>query len=117
MRKFVAFFIAIAMLMSVPMLTGCGSEQSGQDEALIGRWAWDTHSNFVYTFNADGTGTRPGIEGVEEIFSWNTSGGELRIDRDADDGHIQNERWAFTIEGDTLTLDGHNRIFVYNRIP
>jgi len=100
MRKFVSL-LAI-LLVSLVVLVGCSG---GNDEDLVGRWAWDGGASFVYTFNADGTGSR-GFPGVTETFSWSTSGSQLRINRDETPrGEIRNERWDYTIDGNRLTIE------------
>ena len=105
MRKFVSFFMVVVLLVGVVALTGCGGGRGG-DENLVGTWTWDMDSSFRYVFNADGTGTR-GFTGAIESFTWSTrSGDELRINRNnAPAGEIRNERWTYTISGDTLTID------------
>ncbi|MCL2577598.1 MAG: DUF5640 domain-containing protein [Defluviitaleaceae bacterium] len=82
------------------LLAGCSA---GQDEALIGTWRWDDYGDFSYVFYADGTGFR-GLSSDIETFSWSVKGTRLNIDRDTQDGFLRNERWTYTIDGDTLTI-------------
>ena len=117
MRKLVSFLVAAVLLVSVVLLTGCSG--SGGDENLVGTWNWDSDRNFQYIFNSDGTGSR-GFAGAVETFTWSArSGDELRIRRNnAPSGEITNERWIYTIAGDTLTIDSRQMpgmIFSYIR--
>lgn len=102
-RIFVAALVAV-MLAGALTLTGCGG---GQDAALVGTWGWDVDASFEYVFNADGTGTR-GVTGIfVEEFNWSTSGNELRVNLTGHvpAGYVRNERWTYTIAGNTLTID------------
>jgi len=67
--------------------------------ALVGNWIWDSNPNWVYTFNADGTGTRGFPHSLEE-FTWEVYGDELRTTT-----IIMIQLWAFEIDGDTLRLE------------
>jgi len=67
--------------------------------ALVGTWTWDSNPNWVYTFNADGTGTR-GFPHSLETFTWEVYGDELRTTT-----IIMIQLWAFEIDGDTLRLE------------
>ena len=74
-------------------------EQPDADHPLVGSWAWDLYSGFVYNFDADGTGTR-GFTGEIESFTWESMDDHLLIRLwNAD------ESWTFFINGDLLTID------------
>jgi len=117
MKKFIftACFTILFAGVALFALSACGS----RDDALVGTWEWDEASIFIYTFNADGSGSR-GVPGVEyETFSWSTSGDRLNINRDTRDEFIRNERWTYTISGNRLTIDNRQTddIFSYIRRP
>lgn len=62
MRKLVAILVGIMMVVS---LVACGGKKSGNDKSgeqaevvsLVGSWAYEENSAYVYTFNDDGTGS------------------------------------------------------------
>jgi len=89
--------VLIAALFVVLLFTAC-SGIGDADPNLVGTWLYDVDTRFVYTLNADGTGTRGTAENFEEI-EWGVSGNELRINRQGNvpEGEIANERWYFTI--------------------
>jgi len=101
-KKLVTVGLVIVMLASVVALVGCGGGADVSDHALAGTtWAWDGSPDFLYVFNANGTGTR-GIIGMAETFAWSIPGnGRLTLDVD---GGI-NEQWDYSISGDVLTID------------
>ena len=74
----------------------------GQPDAghpLVGTWAWDLNSGFVYNFKADGTGTR-GFPWEIESFIWESSDNHLVIRL-----LLEDESWTFIIDNDVLTID------------
>jgi len=79
----------VTMLLAVVVLTGCNS-----DHDIVGTWTWDLESSWVYTFDADGTGTLNA-----GAMSWDISGDVLTITMDGIP-----MRWVYSIAGDTLTL-------------
>jgi len=102
MKKVVLFFLVGALLVSTLALAGCSR---GNDEDLVGTWAWEDFADYTYVFNSDGTGTR-GVTGARESFTWSTSSDQLRINREGDipSGEIRNERWTYTIDGDVFSI-------------
>jgi len=106
MRAIRTKYLLMAILVAVMSLALTASASS-TDSELAGTWAWDHMHEWVYVFNADGTGTR-GVEGEMESFTWTIAGtNELRLDRGAGipAGEIRNERWTYSISGDVLTID------------
>ena len=74
------------------------------DNDLIGDWEWDIDGNFIYLFNADGTGHR-GYSNELEEFEWTIVNGNLYLEFDfIAMFEVEFERWSMTIEGDVLTL-------------
>ena len=113
MKKFCLFLAAVAMLvLGMVMLTGCAS----RDEALVGSWSWDLNSDYVTTFNADGTGTHAldwGL-GYGTTFRWSTSG------RNINWNYPNHPRLVtpYTVSGDVLTMtlaDGSQVRYLRNR--
>ena len=79
---------------------GTTANNPGPNHQLIGTWGWDYNTNYVYTFRADGTGSR-GQNPQVETFQWAVAG----------DGHIyltptngEQERLRFTRNGHLITL-------------
>ena len=91
------------MLIGVFSLVGCSSSE--RDEQLFGRWVFEHGAAIFITFNEDGTGSR-NWHG-NQTFRWSTSGDRLNINLDESPGrgYIRNERWNFTVDGDTLEFD------------
>ena len=67
------------------------------DERLIGTWEWEL-GDFIYIFNADGTGTR-GFPYMELDFVWRVNGDTLYIEIAS-----SSESWAITMERNSLTI-------------
>lgn len=88
---------------------------------LVGRWAWDQGSTYVYTFNADGTGER-GVPGIIEYFTWRTEDNRLYIDLTGELSAfvLRNERWTFVIKDSVLTITSRqvdDMVFSYRYLP
>lgn len=72
MKKTIISIAVILMLVAIAFaVTGCGDENKG----VVGQWAY---SSYVYTFNADKTGTY-GMSGSEMKFTYEDNGDELSI--------------------------------------
>ena len=66
---------------------------------LVGSWAWDLDSGFVYNFLEDGTGTR-GFPWNIETFTWESTDEHLVIRL-----LIMDESWTFSVSGIELTIE------------
>jgi len=99
---------------SEPVSTRQQSQESPAADIhpLIGSWYWLTH-DYQYVFHTNGQGTR-GFELVRESFEWRTESGGLLIISTP----IVNERWSYSIQGDTLTLTSRDLglTFEYTRV-
>ena len=104
--------LILTALLLVGLLAGCGGAE-GQDEALIGAWAWDDTSSWEYVFEADGSGVRGAQGHGEETFTWSTNAsGRLTLNLDSG-----REQWDYTIAGaNTLTLTSRNLTYTYSRL-
>ena len=95
-------------------VVACGGNDVS-DSPLVGQWSWIEGADYVYTFEADGTGSR-GIPGQMETFNWSIPGdGRLRISGTG----IAAEQWNYTITGDTLRIDSRQvsgLTFSYTRV-
>ncbi|MCL2388338.1 MAG: DUF5640 domain-containing protein [Defluviitaleaceae bacterium] len=92
-----------------------------QNEALVGRWRWDTNTSYIYTFHEDGTGTR-NFPAPNDTFTWSTHEDTLFITRDTlTAGIIRGEIWTFELGENTITITSQQTdeapSLVYNRIP
>jgi len=119
--------IFITYLLEAELLWSIGVGIFGeQDSVLVGAWAWEENSEWVYTFNADGTGTRSTSETLDEFIwaTWATPEyNTLWIDRGAEveDERLRIEFWIYNIDEDglaeVLTLEGsHLPEFAFNFI-
>ncbi|MCL2546891.1 MAG: hypothetical protein FWE06_06820 [Oscillospiraceae bacterium] len=119
MRRIKGLAFVFALLLLISSIAACGLLPGGgsneQDEALVGQWSWDTQVSWLYTFNADGTGTRGSAE--LETFTWHTRGGNrLVLNHGAG---LQDTEWNYTIDGDSLNLTrrgGQLESFDYYRV-
>jgi len=103
MKKLLAVVALLVFALGALTLVSCSSEQ---DEAVVGTWNLEGLDSYRYVFNEDGTGSRGGGIFEVETFRWSTSGDRLNINRDeAARGEIRNERWTYSISGNTLTID------------
>ena len=66
---------------------------------LIGNWVWNFDHNFIYEFNANGTGQR-GFPGSRFDFYWEIIDGNVVVL----DFWSSTDYWVATIEGNILTL-------------
>jgi len=66
---------------------------------LLGTWAWDTDSSYIYVLNPNGTGMR-GLAGMRYDIYWYAYGNILLIDT----GGFAVEEWTFTINNNVLTI-------------
>ena len=89
----------VGSIMSGEMMRLPELEQPYANHPLIGTWAWDMDSGFVYNFLADGSGTR-GFPGAIDSFTWDVSDDHL-VMRLA----LMDESWTFTIDGNVLRID------------
>jgi len=117
MKKIVTLLMLVLLIAGAMALTACSADE--HYEGMVGTWSWDQFSDIYYVFNADGTGYRDFAAG-HDSFSWSTSGTRLNINRNsAPSGERRNERWTFTITGDTLNLasqDETHRVYNYYRL-
>ena len=74
---------------------------------IIGTWAWEDDSRWVYEFNTDGTGLRGWTGEVVAIY-WYVYEDILLIDAG---GGI--EQWQFTIDDNILTLEMPGTVYRY----
>lgn len=90
------------------------SADSTIDSSLVGSWDYAEISGFVYTFNADGTGTYD-VAGEIMSFTYKADGSTLMI-LYTDSGVDEPMELKYTIDGDTLTIkDSFGADTVYKR--
>ena len=70
----------------------------GDRSALIGSWAYEEDENFIYTFNANGTGSYT-VYGETVDFTYTDNGSTVEIVFDDAPGTFD-----YTIDGNTLVL-------------
>ena len=108
MKKICMFLLIAAMLVvGAFVLAGCGSGET-ENSPVVGTWGWDQFTDWQYVFNPDGTGHRGQGFGADFWeFTWETRGSQLRINLigNVPSGHIRNERWDFTVDGNVLTIE------------
>lgn len=107
---FLLFLVVVVILVIAAFL--------GQNE-LHGTWEWEDDSNFIYTFNTNGTGIRGFMDPMGtsmEAFDWEIIDESLHMEFDDESMFdLESESWDFTIEDDTLTLSKGNATYIYNR--
>jgi hypothetical protein len=67
---------------------------------LVDFWEWDVDAGYRLVFFHEGVGMR-GFPGATEDFFWRTEGDDHLL---IEAGHLFEESWTFTIEGDVLTI-------------
>ena len=69
MKRTIKSVLLIGLLAILAVsVAACGGNDVS-DSPLVGQWSWPEGPDFVYTFEADGTGSR-GIPGQMETFNW-----------------------------------------------
>ena len=115
MKKFLP--VILLLVFGAIVLAACSGELRDRpqdveaDNPLIGSWSFE--GMLWYTFNADGTGTRPthlGVPGTDTFTWWTLGDDHLRMNMTAgplynSNEYLSNESWTFSISGSTLTLD------------
>ena len=106
MKKFLTFLTIV--LVGVVVLTGCGKKE--EKKGIVGSWAYNT--NYVYTFNADGTGNYD-VYGSKTEFTYTTEGNKISILYTGDTDPFETE---YSIDGDKLNIkDSFGNDTIYKR--
>jgi hypothetical protein len=89
-------------------LTGALPEaiSSQRTRELTGTWGWEDDEEWVYIFNANGTGTR-GLPGGMDSFLWHVDGDHLIIAGPTLEAPHFVESWTYAISGNALTIDSN----------
>jgi len=66
MKKLIVLLLSVAFML---VLVACGANR---DEELVGRWVYENDSDWVTTFNEDGSGTHSISWGEGDTFEWST---------------------------------------------
>ena len=104
-RTFIAIAIIAVLSVSLFVLAGCGAEES---KGLVGSWKYNGSTTFMYTFNADGTGSYAGRN-----FTYVDDGSSVTITYDGD---TASGTYSYTIEGNTLKItDSFGSIVEYSK--
>ena len=90
--------ILLLAVMFVFGLVACGGGDS--EHEIVGRWVSEDSSDWVTTFNADGTGTHAISWGFGTTFEWSIRGSNIRWNYS---GH-PNMNTPFRISGDALYI-------------
>ena len=106
MKKILQLFATVFVVTTLFTLTACGSDDFEND--LVGTWIWELNPAFIFTIEADGTGSWGG-----SIFEWEVSGNELRMTLEVDHTGLGVHRWTPEIDGDTLTITSLQTYEVY----
>jgi len=112
MKKYLAVLAAVALIAGgLLVMSGCSS----RDAELVGTWEWDFDSNFVTTFNEDGTGTHAFDWGLGRgtTFNWSTSGSYIVMNY-PDHPRM---RYGYSISGNVLTFSFVDGDIHYTRVP
>jgi ABC-type glycerol-3-phosphate transport system substrate-binding protein len=95
MKKLLILILSLVLALG---LVACGNNSS--DDELVGRWVSEYGSDWVTTFNADGTGSHSISWGYGTTFEWRTRGGNIRWSYS---GHPDMDT-PFEISEDTLYI-------------
>jgi len=111
MKKYLMVLAAVALIAGgLLLMSGCTS----RDSELVGVWEWDFDSNFVTTFNEDGTGTHALDWGLGRgtTFTWSTSGNYIVMNYP----NQPRMRYGYRISGDVLTFSFTDGDLRYTRV-
>ena len=102
--------ISLVLFVGLFGLTACGSKEN----TIVGQWKNDAYgSNFVYTFNADGTGKYDAAGTLME-FTYTIDGDKISI---LYTGNTASFDTTFSIEKDTLNVkDSLGNDTLYKRV-
>ena len=127
MKKRLFGFMTILMMVVVCVcFTACGSDGGSSDNnsgdgggggspanALVGTWSRNystadvPNAKEVYTFNNNGSGTYKNAYQTA-TFSYGVANGYISVKiRYSDSSDIIDDVWSYTINGNTLTLNGN----------
>jgi len=110
MRRLFMLFGTIAMIVGLMILTGC----TQRDSELVGSWTSEDNSQWVSTFNADGSGSHTISWGFGTTFTWSTSRNNIYWNYPGHDRLYT----VYSISGDVLTITmADGVIFRYIRNP
>lgn len=126
MKKVLLGFMTILMMVVVCVsVSACGSDGGSSDggsgdgsggspaNALVGTWSRDystadvPNAKEVYTFNNNGSGTYKNAYQTA-TFAYGVANGYISVKiRYSDSSDIIDDVWSYTINGNTLTLNGN----------
>ena len=127
MKKVLLGFMTILMMVVVCVcFTACGSDGGSSDNnsgdgggggspanALVGTWSRNystadvPNAKEVYTFNNNGSGTYKNAYQTA-TFAYGVANGYISVKiRYSDSSDIIDDVWSYTINGNTLTLNGN----------
>ena len=120
MKKILLILLILLLVLPLSSLTGCTSDDEVDatdltGHALVGRWAWDQNTEYVFTFFDDGTGGR-GFAARKLFFVWYATDDMLWLNVHPT-GY---EQWSYTITDGVLSIDSQDvagRSFNYHRLP
>ncbi len=106
-KTLISILVAVMLVASVFVLTGCGEEgsKSSSSNPLVGSWKYNG-MDYTYTFNEDGTGSYSNME-----FTYSTEGNQISI---LYTGNTEPFVTEYSIEGDTLNVKdslGHDTLY------
>ena len=111
--KIKSIVLALVLVVGIFAITACGN----QGKELVGTWKNDTTVKgyeFVYTFNADGTGEYDAA-GTVMKFTYKVDGNKISFKYTGEDM----ETWdtTYSVDGDTLNVkDSNNEDTLYKKV-
>lgn len=110
MKKIVlSIALAVVLLASMFILTGCGKSKDSDKAPIIGSW---DHSGYVYTFNEDKTGTYE-LYGSKMNFTYEDDGNKITI---LYNGNTVPGTYEYRIDGNKLIIkDSFGKDVVYTK--
>ncbi len=96
-KTILSIVISLILIATAFILTGCGEKQEESKGGVTGQWAY---TSYVYTFNADKTGTYD-VSGKEMKFTYEDDGEKLSI---LYEGNTSPTVLKYRIDGDKLII-------------
>lgn len=108
-KKIVSVICVMMIALSALAFTGCGSKGG----SIVGQWVYKLgDSEYVYTFNDDGTGSYSAW-GIEAKFTYEDDGENVTI---LYDGTTLSQTYGYKVDGKKLTIkDSYGLDVVYNK--
>ena len=115
-KKTIRYFVVALGVLFVALFLIVFMGEDISDE-LIGSWMWLDEPVFVYTFNADGTGSRGTVDVLYEEFEWHIRRGTLHLQfQEIAMFGYDSESWNATINNNRLRLESREDAGIFHYV-